>query len=348
MPASQPSPPRLPPGVKRVQKKKADGSVASYYYLRANGARVPAPDAPDFKAAMARALQSRGSPRSSGGLSALVDAYLRSPEYLSLRQASKYNRAPAFKWLLKLDPTEPEDLTRGDLIDMRDLVATRVGPGAANNFVACVSALFNWAIDRGKLATNIALRVKKLPIGEFLPWSDHEVEVALSGLPEHLRRIVVLALFTGQRRGDLVAMTWAQFDGKTIALTQQKSNRSLVIPVHETLAAELERWKQGRASTHILTNSLGRPWLTTVVSKAMQTALEPLGVLNRNIHGLRKVAATRLAEAGCSTHEIAAITGHTSLSMVAHYTRTADQYKLAVQAISRLETPSGNRRKNTT
>jgi integrase len=50
-------------------------------------------------------------------------------------------------------------------------------------------------------------------------------------------------------------------------------------------------------------------------------------------HGLRKAAATRLANAGCSSDQIRAITGHRSLSEVAHYTRAADQKRLAREAL---------------
>ncbi|GBQ44968.1 hypothetical protein AA11826_0761 [Komagataeibacter oboediens DSM 11826] len=57
-----------------------------------------------------------------------------------------------------------------------------------------------------------------------------------------------------------------------------------------------------------------------------------------NVHGLRKLAATLLAEAGCTTHEIAAITGHKTLAMVQHYTLSADQERLAKGAVNRMET----------
>ena len=53
-------------------------------------------------------------------------------------------------------------------------------------------------------------------------------------------------------------------------------------------------------------------------------------------HGLRKAAARRLAEAGCSANEIASITGHVTLEEVARYTRAADQKKLAREAMSKL------------
>jgi integrase len=49
-------------------------------------------------------------------------------------------------------------------------------------------------------------------------------------------------------------------------------------------------------------------------------------------HGLRHAAATRLAEAGASPHQIAAITGHKSLTEVARYTKTADQIRMAKEA----------------
>jgi integrase len=56
-----------------------------------------------------------------------------------------------------------------------------------------------------------------------------------------------------------------------------------------------------------------------------------------NVHGLRKLAATALAEAGCTPHEIAAVTGHKSLAMVELYTRSAARERLALTAIGRLE-----------
>jgi integrase len=60
------------------------------------------------------------------------------------------------------------------------------------------------------------------------------------------------------------------------------------------------------------------------------------GLRHCSAHGLRKAAATRLANAGCSVNQIAAITGHRSLGEVAHYTKAADQERLARQALTML------------
>jgi integrase len=66
----------------------------------------------------------------------------------------------------------------------------------------------------------------------------------------------------------------------------------------------------------------------------VSTSIEPPGLPHCSAHGLRKAAATRLADAGCSASQIAAITGHKTLVEVSHYTRAADQRRLAQQALA--------------
>jgi integrase len=59
-----------------------------------------------------------------------------------------------------------------------------------------------------------------------------------------------------------------------------------------------------------------------------------------SVHGLRKAACRRLAEAGCSASEIAAISGHSTLSEVGRYTKAADQARLARNAMGRIANES--------
>jgi integrase len=70
----------------------------------------------------------------------------------------------------------------------------------------------------------------------------------------------------------------------------------------------------------------------------MADKIEDAGLPERCVtHGLRKAATRRLAEAGCSANEIAAITGHATLVEVSRYTKAAEQKRLAKAAIRRLE-----------
>jgi integrase len=227
------------------------------------------------------------------------------------------------------------------LLVIRDAIAKERGNGAGTGFSRAVGALFAWAVGREWIQHNPMAGVKRLPSGELLAWTEAEASLAIRELPEPLRRAVVLAYHTAQRRGDLVLLPWSAYDGSVIRLKQQKTGISLVLPVHPDLRAELEMWARDRQSTTILTAPRGKAWSAQDLSHALPPALQAIGLVRRlNIHGLRKLAATRLAEAGCSAHEIAAITGHKTLSMVQHYTLSADQERMASAAVIRLHEKS--------
>ena len=169
-------------------------------------------------------------------------------------------------------------------------------------------------------------------------WMPADAKRAMDSLPEHLRRVVVLALYSGQRRGDLITLPWSAYDGRVLRLRQQKTGAQLVIPCHPALKAELDAWKRSATSTLTLTNARGRPWGSCDVSKRLQLELAKIPGFphGRNIHGLRKLAAANLAEAGCTLHEIASVTGHASLGMLQLYTKSVDQERLSASAISKL------------
>lgn len=241
---------------------------------------------------------------------------------------------------------------RRELKLVRDRIAKERGNGAAHGFVRAASALFSFAVDSDWIEASPATRLAKgLPRGHLRAWTPDEAEIALASLPEPLRRVVVLALYTGQRRGDLCALRWSAYDGKEIRLTQQKTSKAMVIPCHPALKAELDAWRKepvaGIGGATILTDNGGKPWKPNLLSHYLPAALVRIGLSNEiNVHGLRKLAAANLAEAGCSTKEIGAITGHRTLSMVDLYTRSADQKKLAGSAVVRFTDWTGEMEKN--
>jgi integrase len=265
----------------------------------------------------------------------MIDAYQRSPEWLALAPATRSIASIYLRDLYKMRDTAAGAVTRRDLLDMRDAIATTRGNGAATGFIRAASSCLSWAVDREWIPHNPAHRIKALPAGELRAWTAAEADAAERLLPPHLARVVILARYTGQRRGDLIALTWAAYDGRTIRVRQHKTGESLTIPCHPRLAAALDEWP--RDAVTILTDARGRPWKAQDLSHAMPKALAAAGLASDiNVHGLRKLAATSIADAGGSTHEIAAITGHRTLAMVQHYTRSADQERLAGAAIVRL------------
>jgi integrase len=152
----------------------------------------------------------------------------------------------------------------------------------------------------------------------------------------------MLALWTGQRQGDLLRLPWSAYDCHFIRLRQRKGKRGkgrrVKIPVGTPLKALLDQTP--RVATVILTTRNGAAWtedgFRTSWGKACVKADIPDDL---TFHDIRGSAVTRLAEAGCEVPEIATITGHALADVEAildaHYLgRTT---KLAVSAVAKLE-----------
>jgi integrase len=94
-----------------------------------------------------------------------------------------------------------------------------------------------------------------------------------------------------------------------------------------------------------VTTRLGGPFQGSAFSRWFREKCDEAGLPHCSAHGLRKAAARRLAEAGCTAHEIGAITGHASLTELVRYTKAADQRRLAEVAMTKTRTsarkPSG-------
>ena len=161
------------------------------------------------------------------------------------------------------------------------------------------------------------------------------IERFLETAPPMMELAFKIGLYTGQREGDVLRMSWHDYDGERIHVVQAKTGAKLRIPVHMELRKALDA--HARVSPIILTTASGKPFTGSYFRHHWRKAMAAAGLEGLVFHGLRYTAAAKLAEAGCSLKEIAAITGHKSLAMLEKYSRGADQEKLAGAAILRLE-----------
>jgi integrase len=130
-------------------------------------------------------------------------------------------------------------------------------------------------------------------------------------------------------------MAWTDLAGNAIKVVQMKTGVRLTIRLHPELQEILRHWP--RSHIAILTTVFGKPFSFAGFGNMMADAIKAAGLPDRCVpHGLRKAAARRLAEAGCSEKQIAAVTGHTTLKEVARYTRAANQERLAADAVDML------------
>jgi integrase len=198
-----------------------------------------------------------------------------------------------------------------------------------------------FAIDRDYRRDNPAKEIKRLPTGDgHATWPDWAIDRFLASAPPMMGLALKLGLYTGQREGDVLAMSWHDYDrehidGAHIDVVQSKTGTKLWIPVHTLLCEALD--SQERVSPIMLTTDTGRPFRGSNFRHHFGNAMKAAGIEGLSYHGLRYAATARLFEAGCNPKEVAAITGHRSLAMLDKYGREADQKRLARAAIVRLE-----------
>lgn len=154
------------------------------------------------------------------------------------------------------------------------------------------------------------------------------------GVGTRERLALCLLIYLGQRRGDTVRMGRQHRNGDTIRVTQSKTGAQLTISIHPELKAVLDNLPNDNLT--YLTTMWGKPFTAAGFGNWFRDTCDDAGLKGLSAHGLRKSAARRLAEAGCSTKQIAAITGHKTLGEVERYTASADQEMMAREAISRL------------
>lgn len=170
----------------------------------------------------------------------------------------------------------------------------------------------------------------------FHAWTEEEIAQFEGHHPIGSRERLALALglHTGQRRGDVVRMGRQHIRGDVLHVKQEKTGAVLAIPLHPELAAILATVPSTQLT--FLMTLRGKPFTAHAFTAWFAKACDDAGLPSAcTFHGLRKAACRRLAEAGCTVHEIGAISGHATLREVERYTKAVDQAKLARAAMER-------------
>lgn len=328
-----------------------DGQI-KHHYFRRNGRRWPLPGKPlseefmeeyrrllkltEPNAAQAAPVDRRNYTPASFG--ALINDYLASGDYKDKKASTKAEYKRVLESLQERHGDKPVRLMRRRHIrKIRDERSET--PGAANTIVRMLKIVLNFAVEEEWIESSPAAKMKLLKVGEWRAWTPEECtafeERWAQGTMQ--RRAYALARYTGQRKGDLVLMIRAHRKGGMLHVASQgKRGEELWIPEHRELTDELGRGEQGHMS--LLTTSQGKAFDPVYFGAWAAEAIEDAGLPDDCVlHGLRKVSARDLADAGCSEEEIKSITGHVTSQMVSHYVKSADKRKRATAAIHKLE-----------
>jgi integrase len=117
--------------------------------------------------------------------------------------------------------------------------------------------------------------------------------------------------------------------------TEGGDQSHLEIPVHPKLRHIIDNTPTVGVKTFLVTHQ-GKPYTAPGFGNWFRELCDAAGCDGVSAHGLRKAAARRLAEIGCTSRQIAAILGHASLSEVQRYTDAADRKRMAREAMDKL------------
>jgi integrase len=330
----------------------AAGTEKTYWYAWRGGPRLSGEyGSPEFIASYNDAVATKVA-TPEGRLLSLTQAYQRSEDFRGLRERT---REDYIRQIVKIEqkfgdcPLKAlvDPRTRGIFLDWRDELAL-VSKRQADYAYTVLALVLSWAKGRGKITVNPCERGGRVYNGyrvDFV-WSVEDEAAFLKSAPAHLHLALLLALWSGQRQGDLLRLPWSAYDGQTIRLVQSKSKRRgarrpvrVLIPVGAPLKAALDEAAKTKKSPIILLNSERRPWTQDGFRASWGKACDKAGITEVTYNDLRGTAVTRLALVECTEAQIASITGH-SLRDVrsildAHYLHRDP--KLARDAIHKLE-----------
>jgi integrase len=318
----------LPQGVYAHRKHLKSGKTVIYYTLRGFGTLRPlageeneqfGPGTPALLRAYLAAIEAPRKARTAGTFQSISDAWEKSPAFARLAPRTKldYFAAKAridAKWGAYPLAAIEDPKIRPRFLDWRDQMGA-TSPRQADAVLGVLRIILEWGRDRGLIAHNHATRPKKLYRSNRSDklWLPEHLDAFRAVASPEMRLALELALWTGQRQGDLLRLGWSSYDGTRLTLRQGKRHRKVDMPVAGPLKYLLDSTKR-RALT-ILTDAKGRPWRVdpkpTHFQHNWRAATLAAGLDGLHFHDLRGTTCTLLAEAGATPSEIAAMLGWT-------------------------------------
>ncbi len=302
-------------GINSLSKTLADGTRVTYHYAWKGGPRLTGePGSPEFVQRYHEAHAADRRRPDATMLATVFDAYQDSEAFRGLAERTRKDYAR----LIRIISAEFGDMHKGALLQKetrgvfrswRDTRA-RASKRQADYGWVVLARVLSWALDGGMVEANPCEKGGRLYHGTRADkvWSDGDLEAFLAVARPEMRLALMLALWTGQRQGDLLRLPWSAYDGRYIRLKQSKTGVRVTIPAGAPLKAMLDALP--RRSPVVMLSSFKRPWTEDTFRVAWGRTATLAKIDDRTFHDLRGTAVLHLALAGCTVPEIATITGH--------------------------------------
>ena len=258
-------------------------------------------------------------------ISALIQLYRSEPAFKGLSPKTRLDYGHILDRIEALEAaTAVCDLTRGDLRAIYREVVDRNGLAMANAIMRVWRIILGLAVDEEWIEINPAARLRLVaPPPRRRLWSPKErvqfCNVAVIEGRRSLALAVMLGWDTAQRQGDLLRLTWLDWDGAGFPITQGKTGAR----VRSMLMAETKKWVEetSRTSTHIIVSeATSRPFSAFHFGHEFARVRKLAGLPeDLQFRDLRRTALTEAGDGGATDDELRAMSGHTSREILSTY-----------------------------
>jgi integrase len=253
-----------------------------------------------------------------------------------------YNRITHLKfWRIEIGSILLHELSSYEIRTARQKLRAKQLDSTTNRYLASLSAALSFAVNElDWIDKNPALKVKKFrePRGRTRFLSDSEREKLLqasTSLPKYpeMQIIILIALTTGMRRGEILNLRWSDCDFKLrrLIIRDSKNSESRSVPLADVTLTSLRKWGKVRPldanalvfPSHVSAN----PSHLFEIDHAWQLIRAKADLKDFRFHDLRHTAASYLAMSGAGLREIGDILGHKSISMTKRYSHLTEDHK---------------------
>jgi integrase len=325
-----------------------------YYFRRRGTKAIPLPGLPgseEFMAAYHAALAGLpdksseiGASRTSPGtINALIVDYYKSVAWDNLAADTRKSRRRFIERFRVQHGNKRVSLLRRDHIEK--MLAAIEKPTAKRGWLKAIRPLLQSAVPSlRKDDPTVGLAAIKLPKSKgHHAWTDDEIEQYRSYWPlgTQQRLVMEFALETASRRGEVVRLGPQHVKNGRIRIERTHGSADVDILMTPELQAACDAMPKAHL-TYIVT-AYGKPRSKYGLGNDFAKWATEAGLPSRcRLHGLKKGGMRRGAEAGMTTHELMAFSGHKTLTMVQHYTNDVDRKRLADSGMAKLRGQSKN------
>ncbi len=219
------------------------------------------------------------------------------------------------------------EISAFELERYKNLRRALVAPATVNRELSCIKHMFNMAVQWNLLGENRLRLVKKFrePAGRVRYLDDEQLVKLVDSCANHLKPIVIMAVNTGMRKGEILTLKWADVDLEKgiIMIKNTKNNETRILPLNKTLGTMLTAMNRN-GHQHVFVNGKGHPF--DDVKSGFASALKRAAIADFRFHDLRHTFASKLVMAGVDIRTVQELMGHKDIKMTMRYSHLSDRH----------------------